>query len=44
MKTMPSTSSRSGGFSLIEVLVAMFVLSIGAASVLSFFAAAASTH
>ncbi len=44
MKTPPSTAGRSGGFSLIEVLVAMFVLSIGAASVLSFFAAAASTH
>ena len=44
MKRPPSTAGRSGGFSLIEVLVAMFVLSIGAASVLSFFAAAASTH
>ena len=44
MKTLPVINGRSGGFSLIEVLVAMFVLSIGAASVLSFFAAAASTH
>ena len=35
---------RSSGFSLIEVLIAMFILSIGAASVLSFYAAAASTH
>ena len=40
----PSAASRSSGFSLIEVLIAMFILSIGAASVLSFFAAAASTH
>ena len=40
----PSAAARSSGFSLIEVLIAMFILSIGAASVLSFFAAAASTH
>ena len=40
----PSAAARSSGFSLIEVLLAMFILSIGAASVLSFFAAAASTH
>jgi prepilin-type N-terminal cleavage/methylation domain-containing protein len=32
------------GFSLLEVLIAMFILSIGAASVLALFAAAASTH
>ena len=40
----PPASGRSSGFSLIEVLIAMFILSIGAASVLSFYAAAASTH
>lgn len=34
----------AGGFSLLEVLVALFVLSVGAASVLALFAAAASTH
>ena len=39
-----AASGRSSGFSLIEVLIAMFILSIGAASVLSFYAAAASTH
>jgi prepilin-type N-terminal cleavage/methylation domain-containing protein len=33
-----------GGFSLIEVLIAMLVLSVGAASLLSLFAAAAATH
>lgn len=44
MSATPSAAGRTSGFSLIEVLVAMFVLSIGAASVLSFFAAAASTH
>ncbi len=32
------------GFSLLEVLIAMFVLSVGAASVLALFAAAAATH
>jgi prepilin-type N-terminal cleavage/methylation domain-containing protein len=36
--------SRAGGFSLLEVLIAMLILSVGAASVLSLFAAAASTH
>jgi len=40
----PSPSKRESGFSLIEVLIAMFILSIGAASVLSFYAAAATTH
>jgi prepilin-type N-terminal cleavage/methylation domain-containing protein len=33
-----------GGFSLIEVLIAMLILSVGAASILALFAAAASTH
>jgi prepilin-type N-terminal cleavage/methylation domain-containing protein len=37
-------TARRAGFSLLEVLIAMFVLSIGAASVLALFAAAASTH
>lgn len=32
------------GFSLLEVVVAMFILSIGAASVLALYAAAVSTH
>ena len=36
--------ARRSGFSLIEVLIAMLVLSVGAASLLSLFAAAASTH
>ncbi|MGQ9589900.1 MAG: type IV pilus modification PilV family protein [Planctomycetota bacterium] len=42
----PRLGSRAsaGGFSLLEVLVAMFVLSVGAASVLALFAAGASTH
>ena len=35
---------RRSGFSLIEVLVAMLVLSLGAGSILSLFAAAAATH
>jgi prepilin-type N-terminal cleavage/methylation domain-containing protein len=35
---------RQGGFSLIEVLIAMLVLSLGAGSILSLFAAAAATH
>ncbi len=34
----------SQGFSLLEVLIAMFVLSVGAASVISLFAAGSSTH
>ena len=34
----------AAGFSLLEVLVAMFILSIGAASVLALYAAAARTH
>lgn len=36
--------ARRSGFSLLEVLIAMLVLSVGAASILSLFAAAASTH
>ena len=36
--------SSAEGFSLLEVLIALFILSVGAASVLSLFAAAASTH
>jgi prepilin-type N-terminal cleavage/methylation domain-containing protein len=40
----PPVTSRRAGFSLIEVLIAMLVLSVGAASILSLFAAAASTH
>ncbi len=40
----PSIRARVCGFSLLEVLIAMFILSIGAASVLALFAAAASTH
>lgn len=32
------------GFSLLEVLLAMFVLSVGAASILALFAAGAATH
>lgn len=35
---------RDSGMSLIEVLIAMFVLSVGAASLLALFAAAAGTH
>lgn len=35
---------RSAGFSLLEVLIALFILSVGAASVLALFAAGASTH
>jgi len=38
-----ASSSRSRGFSLIEVLVAMLILSIGAASVLALFVTGAST-
>ena len=37
-------TARRSGFSLLEVLIAMLVLSVGAASLLSLFAAAASTH
>jgi prepilin-type N-terminal cleavage/methylation domain-containing protein len=37
-------SPRSDGFSLLEVLIAMMILSIGAASVLALFAGAANTH
>jgi len=44
----PGRGRRRGaepwGFSLIEVLIAMLVLSLGAASILSLFAAGASTH
>jgi len=36
--------ARGGGFSLLEVLIAMLILSVGSASLLSLFAAAASTH
>ena len=39
-----SGPKRRSGFSLLEVLVAMFVLSLGASSVLALYAAAASTH
>lgn len=35
---------RRPGFSLLEVLIAMLILSVGAASILSLFAAAAVTH
>lgn len=35
---------RQGAFSLIEVLVALMILSVGATSILALFAAAASTH
>ena len=35
---------RRSGFSLLEVLIAMLILSVGAASILSLFAAAAATH
>ena len=44
MSLSRATRMRDGGFSLLEVLIAMFILSIGAASVLALFAAAASTH
>ncbi len=37
-------NARRAGFSLLEVLIAMLILSVGAASVLALFAAAASTH
>ena len=37
-------ASRRGGFSLLEVLIAMLILSVGAASVLALFAAGAATH
>ena len=42
--TRLSGHARGGGFSLLEVLIAMLILSIGSASLLSLFAAAASTH
>jgi type II secretion system protein I len=35
---------QSQGFTLLEVMIAMLILSVGAASILSLFAAAASTH
>jgi prepilin-type N-terminal cleavage/methylation domain-containing protein len=38
------TGPRTGGFTLTEVLVALLILSIGAASILALFAAAAATH
>lgn len=41
---MIAPAERNAGFSLLEVLVAMMILAIGAASVLSLFAGAASTH
>lgn len=40
----PAGLRRSAGFSLLEILIAMAVLSLGAASILALFAAAASTH
>lgn len=43
--TMPSRARPdAAGFSLIEVLIAMLVLSVGAGSLLALFAAGASTH
>jgi len=36
--------SRSSGFSLLEVLIAMLILSVGAASLIALFAAGAATH
>lgn len=42
--TRPDRRDRAAGFSLLEILIAMMILAIGAASVLSLFAAAASTH
>ncbi|MBI4601674.1 MAG: prepilin-type N-terminal cleavage/methylation domain-containing protein [Planctomycetes bacterium] len=44
MKASMMSRQRTEGFSLLEVLIAMFILTIGAASLLSLFAAAASTH
>lgn len=37
-------AAREAGFSLLEVLIAMLILSIGSASLLALFAAGASTH
>ncbi len=42
--TRPAWRSSSDGFSLLEVLIAMLILSVGAASLLALFAAAATTH
>ncbi|MCZ6792588.1 MAG: prepilin-type N-terminal cleavage/methylation domain-containing protein [Planctomycetota bacterium] len=44
MTGRPASLARLTGFSLLEVLVALMVLGVGAASVLALFGAAASTH
>ena len=41
---VPSTAARRSGLSLVEVLVAMLILTIGATSLLALFASASSTH
>ena len=41
---MPQPSETRTGFSLIEVLIAMVVLGLGAASLVALFAAGSSTH